>query len=150
MAFSALETYQPINLINLTLVLSWLSVLGQTIIHVIQSLKLLRLSMSDHGIINHFNNIESVRQCYYDQTLSINFNPVAFTMSVKCHISTNSCHMSLACYKSQSVNQFYHGFGLSIIILFNIHYHYIFIKGYCCIYLIIFGQSSTNFLYRIK
>ena len=34
-AFSALETYQPINLINPSLVLSWLSMLGQTIIQVI-------------------------------------------------------------------------------------------------------------------
>lgn len=50
-AFSVLETYQPINLINLTLVLSQLSMLGQTIILVIWSLTSLSLSMSNHGII---------------------------------------------------------------------------------------------------
>lgn len=66
-AFSVLETYQPINLIDLTLVLSWLLVLDQTIIHVIQSLTLLRLSVSDHGIINHFDNTDCVCRYYYDQ-----------------------------------------------------------------------------------
>ena len=50
-AFIASDTYQSIKPINLTLVLSWLSVLDQTIIIVIQSWTLLSGSISDHDII---------------------------------------------------------------------------------------------------
>ena len=43
-----------------------------------------------------------------------------------------------------------HGFGLTVIILFDLHHHHISSRGHYRICLINYGQSFTNFLFRIR